>query len=385
MITMDEAKGLHRKEALKLHKKLKGKIEIKPKIGVSKENLSLLYTPGVAAVAREISGNAKNSFYYTSRGGNVVFVTDGSRTLGVGNTIPEASLPVLEGKAMLAKFFAGVDAYPICLATKEKEEIVKTIKFLSPNFSVFVIEDIASPKCFEIMEELEKTDIVFFSDDMTGVAIVIFSALLNGLKVVGKKMSEVKICIAGAGAAGYGVFKILNYAGVKNIVAFDAKGIIYRGREGDNKYLREIAEFTNEENLSGGKREAIEGCDVFIGLSGVGNLVDSSEIKQMKKKPIIFALSNPVPEIFPEEIEKEFEHYIFSTGLSDFPNEINNLVVFPGILKALLTHRRKINLDLQVKIAKAIAALIKKPNKNCIIPSPFDRRLPKTIVRCMMK
>ncbi len=339
-------------KALKLHQKLRGKIEIKPKIKVSKRNLHLIYTPGVADVAREVSKNPKRVFEYTGRGNNVAIITDGSRTLGAGNTIPEASLPVLEGKAMLAKSLAGINAYPICLKTKNKKEIVKTIEILSPNFSVFNLEDIQSPKCFEIMEDLEKTDLIFFNDDQQGVSIVVLAALFNGLKVAGKDIKKVKICLAGAGVAGYGVFKILNYIGFKNLVVFDVKGIIFQGRKGDNKYLREIAKFTNSKNLK-------------------------------KKKPIIFALSNPFPEIFPEEIEKAAKDYIFATGRSDFPNQINNLIVFPGVLRGLLETQKKLNLALEVKIAQAIASLVKNPRRNYIIPSPFDKRLVKTIVKCL--
>ncbi len=371
-------------KVLNFHRKLRGKIEIKPKVKVSKQNLSLVYTPGVAEVAREIAKNKENSFKYTSRGNNVAIIADGSRALGVGNSIPEAALPVLEGKALLAKVLAGVDAYPICLATKEKSEIVRTIQILSPNFSVFVLEDIQSPKCFEIMEELAKIDLIFFNDDQQGVAIALLAGLLNSLKVVGKNLREVKICLAGAGVSGYGVFKILNYVGLKNLFVFDIKGIIYRGRKGDNKYLQEIAKFTNKENSKDGLKKLIQGSDVFIGLSGVGNLLNSSDIKLMNKKPIIFALSNPDPEIFPREIKRAAKDYIFATGRSDFPNQINNLIVFPGILKGLLHIQRKLNLALEVKIAKTIASLVKNPEKNYIIPNPLDKRLVKTIVNCII-
>jgi malate dehydrogenase (oxaloacetate-decarboxylating) len=313
----------------------------------------------------------------------VAIITDGSRTLGVGDSFPEVSLPVMEGKALLLKELAGVDAYPLCLKTKSKEEIIKTVEILSPNFGAFNLEDITSPKSLEIREELEKRNFIVFHDDEQGTAIVVLAALLNALKVVGKKLEKVKICLAGAGTAGYGVFKILNQIRVKNLIVFDTKGIIFRWRKGDNKYQREIAKFSNPENLRGGKKEAILNSDVFIGLTGVKGLLLSDDIKLMKDYPIIFALSNPEPEIYPKEIEKVTKKYIFASGRSDFKNQINNLIVFPGVLRGILKAKRKMDLDLQVKIARKISSLIKKPSRNYIIPSPFDKRLIKTIVSCI--
>jgi len=381
---MKESNSL-KNQALKIHKKKKGKIEISPKIKVSKENLKFLYTPGVAEVGREIAKDPKKVLDYTNKGNSIAIITDGSRTLGVGDSFPEASLPVMEGKALLLKTLAGVDAFPLCLNTKKKEEIVRAVEILSPNFEVFNLEDIASPKSLEIREELEKRNFVVFHDDEQGTAIAVLSALLNALKVVGKKIEKIKICLAGAGTAGYGVFKILVHAGLKNLVVFDEKGIIFRWRKGDNKYQREIAKFSNPENIKGGKREAILNSDVFIGLTGVKNLLSAQDIKLMKPYPIIFALSNPEPEIYPKEIEKATKKYIFASGRSDFKNQINNLLVFPGVLKGLLKTKRKMDLNLQVKIARAIANLIKKPTKDYIIPSPFDKRLIKTILNCMVK
>lgn len=368
-------------EALRIHKKLKGKIEIRPKIRVSKRNLHLVYTPGVAKVAKEIARNPKKSFDYTSRGNNVAIITDASRIFGVGDTIPEAAMPVIEGKALFFKSLAGVDAYPIALRTKSKEEIIRTIEILSPNFAAFNIEDIKSPKSLEIMEELRKKDLILFHDDEEGVAIVVLAALFNALRVVGKKLKEVRICLAGAGTAGYGILKILNYAGLNNLVVYDAKGIIFRGRKGDNKYLKEIAKLTNRENLKGGQKEAIRGSDVFIGVTGVGELLNSSDIKLMRENPIIFALSNPIPEIFPKKIKKVTKNYVFATGRSDFPNQINNLIVFPGILRGLLDTGKKMDLTLEFEIAKSVASLVKDPKPDYIIPNPLDKRLVKTIVK----
>lgn len=369
--------------ALDIHKKLKGKIGICPKIKVSKENLGLIYTPGVVEVAMEIAKNPRSSYEYTGRANNVAIITDGSRTLGAGDAVPEASLPVMEGKAMFLKLLAGIDAYPLCLDTKSKEEIIRTIEILSPNFGAFNLEDTKAPKSLEIMEEMRQKDFIIFHDDEQGVAIVVLAALLNALKVVGKKLEEAKICVAGAGAAGYGIFKILNYANIKNIIFFDAKGIIFKSREADNKYLREIADSTNPDNLKGGKIEAISGSDIFIGVSGVGNLLKSSDIKLMAEKPIIFAISNPNPEIIPEEIERAEKNYIFASGSSNFKNQINNIVVFPGVFRGLLDYRKKMDLALELKIAKSIASLIKKPSRNNIIPSLFDKRLIKNITDCI--
>jgi malate dehydrogenase (oxaloacetate-decarboxylating) len=372
-----------RKEALKLHRKLKGKIEIYPKIKVSKKNFSLLYTPGVAEVAREIAKDKNKVFDYTGFGNKVAILTDGSRTLGAGDTISEASLPVMEGKALLLKQIAGVDAYPICLNTKSKEEIIRTVEILSSTFSVFNLEDIKAPKSLEIREELEKKNIILFHDDEQGVAIAVLAALFNALKVFKKKLDRVRICLGGAGTAGYGVAKILFKAGVKNLIVFDKDGIIFKWREGNNKYLNEIASFSNKENIKGRKEKAIEGADVFIGLTGKGNLLSSSDIKFMKENPIVFALSNPEPEIYPQEIRKITENYIYASGRPDFENQINNLLVFPGVLKGLLKFRKKMTLDLQIKIAKVISNLVKIPRKDFIVPHPFDKRLVREIVNAM--
>ena len=371
------------KLALKIHKKLRGKVEICPKIKVSKKNIGLVYTPGVVEATRKIAKNPEDSFKYTGRGNNVAIITDGSRTLGVGDNVPEASLPVMEGKSLFLKHFAGVDAYPLCLKTKSKKEIVKTIENLSPSFGAFNIEDIRAPRSLEIMEELEKRNLIVFQDDEQGVAVVVLAALLNALRVVKKRLDRVRICLGGAGTAGYGIFKILNYLGLKNLVFFDAKGILFRGRKGDNKFVREIASQTNRENLRGGKKEAIRGSDVFIGLTGVGNLLDSSDIKLMKKNPIIFGLSNPNPEILPKEIKKAARDYIFASGRDDFENQINNVIVFPGIFRGLLDRRKKMDLALEVKIAKAVAGLVKRPRKKYIIPNPFDKRLLKIVAGCV--
>ena len=245
---------------------------------VTQGNLHLVYTPGVAKAAQAIAKNPQNSFIYTSRWNNVAIITDGSRTLGVGDTIPEASLPIMEGKAVLFKVLADINAYPLCLATRSVKEIIRVIEILTPNFKAFNIEDIKSPRYFEIMEGLEKRNILSFYDDHQGAAIVVLAGLMNALKVMKKNIKEVKIFLAGAGVAGLGVFKILKEVGIKKLFISDEQGIIYRWRKGDNKYLREIAKFTNPDNKKGDLGTAIKGVDVFIGLSGVGQLLKSKDV-----------------------------------------------------------------------------------------------------------
>jgi malate dehydrogenase (oxaloacetate-decarboxylating) len=369
-------------DPLEFHKKYKGKIEILPKMKVSQKKLHLLYTPGVAAVAKEIAKKPSSALIYTCRGNNIAIITDGSRTMGVGKAIPEASIPVMEGKSVLFKSLGGINAYPLCLKAKSAKEIIRTIEVLSPNFSGFNIEDIESPKCFEIMEQLEKKNFLVFHDDREGAAIVTFAGLINALKVMGKKLEKVKICLAGAGAAGYGIFKIFKKLKIKNLIVFDLKGIIYRGRKGDSRFLREVARFSNPENLKDGLKKAIKGADVFIGFTGAGGLLKGKEVALMAKKPIIFALSNPVPEIFPKEIEKATKDYLFATGRSDFPNQINNALAFPGVFRAMLDTKKRVTIDIEIKIARALAGLVKHPSKKTILPRVFDKRLTRVIKNC---
>lgn len=354
---------------------------MKVKMKASQKNLHLIYTPGVAEVTKLISENPEQAYSYTSKGNNVAIITDGSRTIGVGNTIAEASLPVMEGKAVLFKILAGIDAYPLCLKTKSIKDIVRTVEFLSPSFGAFNIEDIESPKCFQIMEELEKKDILAFHDDRQGAAIVVLAGLINALKVMKKDLKKVKICLAGAGAAGYGTFKILKESGAKDLIVLERKGIIHRNSRDKNRYFEEIAQATNPQNIKGGLKEAIKGADVFIGLTGKGGLLKSHDVSLMAKDPIIFALSNPIPEIFPQEIEKATKSYLYATGRSDFPSQINNAMVFPGVFKGILKKRTRTNLRLEAKIARAVAGLVPRPNKKKILPQVFDKRLNKTIVR----
>lgn len=365
--------------ALNFHKKYKGKLEVKPKMAVSQKNLHIIYTPGVADVNRKIAKTPESSFIYTSRGNNIAVITDGSRTIGVGNTIPEASMPVMEGKAILFKILGNVDAYPLCLGTKNAKEIIRTVELLQPSFGAFNIEDIESPKCFEIMQALEKKNILAFHDDQQGTAIIVLAGLLNAAKAMNKNLKTAKICLAGAGAAGYGVFKILKEFGIKNLIVLDNNGIIYQGRKGSNKYLKEIAKFTNSKNQRGTIKDALTQSDIFIGLTGVGKLLNSNHISLMNKKPVVFALSNPTPEIFPKDIQKITKDYLYATGRSDFPNQINNAIVFPGVFRGMLDKRKKMSLGLEVKIAKTVAGLIKNPTKKKVLPDVFDKRLVKVI------
>jgi malate dehydrogenase (oxaloacetate-decarboxylating) len=345
------------------------------------KNLHLIYTPGVAEVTKLIAKDPSQSFLYTSRGNNVAIITDGSRTIGVGNTIAEASLPVMEGKAVLFKTLSDINAYPLCLGTKSAEEIIRIVEALTPSFSAFNIEDIESPKCFKIMEGLEKKNILAFHDDQQGAAMVVFAGLLNALKVMKKNFKKIKICLAGAGAAGYGVFRILKEINFNNLVVLDVQGTIHRSPKQKNKYFQEIAKHTNLGNIKGGLKEAIKGADVFIGLTGKGGILKKQDIALMAEKPIIFALSNPVPEIFPQEIEKTTKDYLYATGRSDFPNQINNALVFTRVVRGMLNKRKNINLGLQVKIAEAVANLVSRPSKKNILPKVFDQRLDKTVIK----
>jgi malate dehydrogenase (oxaloacetate-decarboxylating) len=298
----------------------------------------------------------------------------------VGRTFAEASLPVMEGKAVLFKSLAGIDAYPLCLASKSAREIVRTIEILAPNFSAFNIEDIESPKCFEIMEQLEKKNIISFHDDQQGAAIAVLAGLLNALKAVKKDLKKVKICLAGAGAAGYGVFKILKEMKIKNLVVLDSQGIIFRNGKEKNKYFREIALATNPKNIKGGLDEAIRGADVFIGLTGKSGLLKGSQVALMAEDPIIFSLSNPEPEILEPEIRKVRSNYIYATGRSDFPNQINNASVFPWVFRGILDTKKGVDWKSSVRIAKALANLVSRPSRSKILPKIFDKRIGKAVL-----
>lgn len=363
-------------EALNLHKKLRGKIEINSKHPVmTKEILSLLYTPGVAEVSKEIAKHKEKVYEYTSKWNTIAIVSDGSRVLGLGNIGAEAALPVMEGKALLFKLFGKVDAFPICLSTQNTEEIVGIIKNISPVFGGINLEDIDSPKCFEIFDRLNGSlDIPIYHDDQHGSGMVATAALINSLKVVGKKLNEVKIVVIGAGSAGYGIATLLNAIGVKNILVVDSKGIIYSGRSDLNKYKQKVAKITNKEGIQGNLIDALNGSDVLIAASGIAGLIKNEMIKRMNNDAVVFALTNPNPEIMPEDAK---DAAIIATGRSDYPNQINNVLVFPGVMRGLLDVRAKmVNDGILVAGTYALADIVKDElRKDYILPLPTDERI----------
>ena len=353
-----------------------------------KGTLGLIYTPGVAYVATEIGNNKNLAYDYTSKWNNVAIVCDGSRVLGLGNIGPEGAIPVMEGKSILFKVLGGINAFPLCISTQDKEEIIQFVKLIQPMFGAVNIEDIESPKVLEIVERLQKDlAIPVFHDDQHGTAVITLAALFNALKLLNKKLSKVKVVISGAGSAGYGIFKILQKAGCKDIVVTDSRGAIYAGRrEGiDNPYKQQVAEKTNSKKLSGNLAEIIRGADVFIGVSGRGGLLDEEMVHSMNHDAIVFALSNPNPEILPSRA-LESGARVVATGRSDFPNQVNNAVVFPSILRSLLDLRVKLlEEDTLVAIADAIASLVEDTQlrEDYIIPKVNDPRILSIVTQTM--
>ncbi|CAG7840561.1 MULTISPECIES: NAD(P)-dependent malic enzyme [Clostridium] len=365
-------------KSLKIHEENKGKISVNSKIPVTnKEELSTAYTPGVAEPCREINKCPDNVYKYTAKGNLVAVVTDGTAVLGLGDIGPKAAMPVMEGKAILFKEFADIDAFPICLDTKDTEEIIKTIKYISPTFGGINLEDISAPRCFEIEKRLkEELDIPVFHDDQHGTAIVVLAGLLNALKVVGKELQSAKIVINGAGSAGISICKLLLLAGAKNIVMCDLKGALIKDAHWMNEAQKDIAEVTNKQLETGTIKDIIRGKDVFIGVSGP-NVLNAHMVSTMNKDAIIFAMANPSPEIMPDEAKKGGARVI-ATGRSDFPNQINNVLVFPGIFKGALKARaRDITEDMKLAAARAIASIVKDDelNENYIIPDAFNKKV----------
>ncbi|MDZ4227035.1 MAG: NADP-dependent malic enzyme [Patescibacteria group bacterium] len=364
------------KRALALHKKLGGKIRVVPAAPVkNRADLSLIYTPGVAAVSSHVAKNPQAAREYTIKGRTIAVISDGSAVLGLGNIGALGALPVMEGKCALFKTFAGVDAFPIVLDTQEPEEIIETVIRIAPAFGGINLEDISAPKCFEIENRLiDELNIPVMHDDQHGTAIVVLAALLNALKVAGKKLTSTRVAISGAGAAGTAIARILHVAGAKNILVLDSKGIIAEGRPDLSRHKIELATFTNSEGLTGGLREALQGADVLIGVSGPG-LAKAADIRLMAKKAIVLAMANPVPEIMPDEA-KRGGALVVGTGRSDFPNQINNSLVFPGLFRGALDHNvMKITDDMKLKAAHAIARLAPRPTPTRIIPDMFDKRV----------
>ncbi len=357
-----------KKAALKLHEKLKGKIEIKPKIKVNKNILSLIYTPGVAQASLSIFKNKKNSYKYTWKSNNLAIISDGSRLLELGNKGGEAAIPVMEGKALLYKEYGDINAIPICLKTQEKWEIINLVENIALNFGAINIEDIEAPKCFEIVDDLsKKLSIPVFHDDQHGTAVVVLAALINSLKLVKKKLDKVKIVVLGAGAAGYGITKLLNYAGAKNILVLDSQGIVSPKRYDLNMYKLYLAKITDASE-EGTLKDAIKNADVFIGVSGQENILSLNLVKKMNNDAIIFALSNPNPEILPNKARKSKNVKIIATGRGDFNNQVNNALVFPFIMRYILDKKIiNINEKLLYDFAKKLAKETKNLNFNHII------------------
>ena len=374
------------KESLKLHYELKGKLEITPRAKVdSKEALSLAYTPGVAEPCLVIQKDVEKSYELTRRWNTVAVVTDGTAVLGLGDIGPEAGMPVMEGKCVLFKAFGDVDAIPLCVRTKDVEEIVKTVSLLAGSFGGVNLEDISAPRCFEIEKRLKEVcDIPIFHDDQHGTAVVTLAGLINALKLTGKKIEEVKIVTSGAGAAGIAIIKLLISMGAKNVIMTDREGAIYKGRENLNPIKMEMAEITNLSMEKGSLSDVIKNADVFIGVSAPGTL-SKEMVKSMAEKPIVFACANPIPEIFPEDA-KEAGAAVVSTGRSDFPNQINNVLCFPGIFRGALDVRAKdINDEMKVAAAYAIAELVsdRELNAEYILPAAFDERVKDAVAKAV--
>jgi len=359
-----------------------GKIEIRNKIPLTtRDDLSMAYTPGVARVCMAIHEDPQRVYDLTIKRNTVAVVTDGSAVLGLGDIGPKAAMPVMEGKAMLFKEFGGVDAFPICLDTKDPEAIVSAVKWLSPGFGGINLEDISSPRCFEIERRLrEELDIPVFHDDQHGTAVVILAGLMNALKIVGKGIEEVRIVVSGLGAAGVASIRLLLSAGAKEVIGCDRAGILYEGRkENMNPVKEELAKITNPARLQGSVSEALNGADVFIGLSQPG-AIRLKDVKKMAKDPILFAMANPVPEIMPEEVGRHAR--IIATGRSDYPNQINNVLCFPGLFRGLLDcHARRVNNEMLFSGARAIASVVgeEELREDYIIPSVFNRKVQERV------
>ena len=374
--------------ALKMHEEHKGKISVTSKVAVkTRDDLSTAYTPGVAEPCRKIRDDKSEVYRYTAKGNLVAVVSDGTAVLGLGDIGPEAAMPVMEGKSILFKEFAGIDAFPICLDTKDTDEIVETVKRLAPTFGGINLEDISAPRCFEIERRLkEELDIPVFHDDQHGTAIVVSAGLMNALKYVGKEFSEAKVVINGAGSAGISICKLLLELGVGDVVLVDKNGILAVGEEWMNPAQKEMAEKTNKEQLHGDLKDAMKGKDVFVGVSAP-NIVTAEMVGTMAKDAIVFAMANPTPEIMPDEAKKGGARVV-ATGRSDFPNQINNVLVFPGIFKGALEARATdITEEMKIAAVRAIADIIKPEEltEDYIIPGAFDERVADNVAREVAK
>jgi malate dehydrogenase (oxaloacetate-decarboxylating) len=370
---------------LEYHKQLKGKIEVISRAQVqNREDLALAYTPGVAEPCKAIAADKSKVYDYTRKGNMVAVITDGSAVLGLGDIGPEASLPVMEGKAVLFKQFAGVDAFPIAIRTQDVDEFVRTVELISPMFGGINLEDISAPRCFEIEDRLkELLDIPVFHDDQHGTAIVVLAALYNALKIVNKDIGDIRVVFSGVGAAGVAIAKLLHLAGVTKATFVDSKGIIYAGREeGMNDVKASLLELYTNQAAGGTLADALVGADVFVGVSQP-NLVTKEMVESMNPEAIIFAMANPVPEIMPD-VAHAAGAAVVATGRSDFPNQINNVLAFPGIFKGVLEARvQNITDDMKLGTARAIADLVEVPTAERIIPDPFDERVVPAVVKAV--
>lgn len=371
-----------KENALKLHSLHQGKISTNVLTPIkTKEDLTLAYTPGVAEVCKVIAEDKSKVYDYTIKGHTVGIVTDGSAVLGLGNIGAEGAIPVMEGKAALFKTFVDLDAFPICLSTQDPKEIINIVKAIAPIFGGINLEDIAAPKCFEIEDSLQDLGIPVMHDDQHGTAVVTLAGLINAAKVAGKKMEDLKVVISGAGAAGHACAKLL-FGMVSDVLVADREGVINKQRTNLDPYKQKLAEFTNKQNFSGSLKDALKGADVFIGVSAP-NIISSDDVKSMNEKSIVFALANPIPEIMPDEAKKGGV-YVVATGRSDFPNQINNSLAFPGIFKgALESKAKRITDKMKIEAAKALAAIVSDPTPEKIIPGPFDDGIAETVANAV--
>ncbi|WP_242217638.1 NADP-dependent malic enzyme [Bacillus cereus group sp. BfR-BA-01380] len=377
-----------KERSLLLHKELVGKIEITSKVEVnSADDLSLTYTPGVAESCKAIAADEETAYDYTARGNMVAVISDGTAVLGLGDIGPKAAMPVMEGKSILFKKFANVDAFPLCLGTTDVDEIVTIVKNLEPTFAGINLEDIAAPRCFEIEKRLkEETNIPVFHDDQHGTAIVVLAAVINALKVVNKTMGEVKIVINGAGSAGIAIGKLLLKAGAQHMTLVSLEGVVCEGESWMNPAQVEIAKETNREFVRGTLKEAIDGADIFIGVSAP-DVLTKELVKTMNENPIVFAMANPVPEIFPEDA-LEAGAAVVGTGRSDFPNQVNNVLAFPGIFRGALDVRATdVTEEMKLAAAYGIANIItdEERNANYVIPNPLDKRVVPSVAAAVAK